>query len=60
MFNMDVFFTWRTSLAGFVVYTILLAIVGIILLIRAILKCIMKWSLNKFQNYTEEYGIMVD
>lgn len=48
MFNMDVPFTWRTSLAGFIVYTLGLAFVLLILAIYNISHCIINCVEEQF------------
>lgn len=54
MFHMDVFFTWRTSLAGFIVYTIILTAIMIISLIGCTSMLIINCIKDEFTEF--KYG----
>ncbi len=57
LFNNDDFYTWRTSLAGFVLYTGLIALGFIMIIIYGIYQCLMD---NAKQNFSDvEYGVEV-
>jgi hypothetical protein len=57
-FHKDDFFTWRTSLAGFIIYAMIIALLLLALAIWCIYKCIED---SAIQNYgVTEYGVAVD
>ncbi len=57
LFNNDDFYTWRTSLAGFILYTGIIAFGFIIVLIYGIYRCLMDDAKQKFTDV--EYGVVV-
>ena len=57
MFNKDDVYTWRTSLAGFVVYTGLLIVILIGFMIYGIYACLKNDAENRFKDM--EYGVSI-
>lgn len=59
MFGMDVFFTWRTSLAGFIVYSIVVATLVIGLIVCAIGGNIYECTMKEFSEPEIIYGVTI-
>lgn len=58
MFGRDVFFTWRTSLAGFIVYAIVLTVIGIGFCVYGVGTCIKVDMEERFGEM--DYGIAIN
>lgn len=57
LFGKDVFYTWRTSLAGIIVYTIIIVVGLIGLTIYSIGRCLLIDAQERF--YEPEYGELI-
>lgn len=60
MFGMDVFFTWRTSLAGTIVYAIIIGTILICSIVLCVIQNIHKATTYKFTETEVNYGTLVE
>lgn len=60
LFGIDEFFTWRTSMAGFIVYYIITVIIILGLIITSIICACIEGTTNAFTETHREFGVTVD
>lgn len=60
VYGMNVPFTWRTSLAGLVVYYIIIGVFLVILIIGLIFRCIYIITIESFSTQKEFLGVVVE
>lgn len=60
MFGIDEFFTWRTSMAGFVVYYIICATIIVVTIIICTCCCIYTSTVDNFTETNYDFGVVID